>query len=85
MSITASEIVTELTTMLREQLVNLHNQTVNDVTAIVGRMEVRLTEYLDALQLEQLALAERISATESAVAALHLDVQQLATARADDA
>lgn len=64
MSITASEIVTELTKTLKEQLVSLHNQTVNDVTAIVARMEIRLTEYLDALQLEQLALAARVDALE---------------------
>lgn len=57
MSTEASDIVSSLTTALRQHLIELHNQNINDIQAIVARLEVRMVEELIGIK-DRLAQVE---------------------------
>lgn len=58
MSIESSDIVNSLVTALRAHLIELHNQNINDIQAIVARLEVRMVE-------ELIEIKERLARVES--------------------
>jgi len=60
MSIETSEIVSELSRSIRSGLIELHNQTINDVQGIVASTEVRLSGQLAMLEARLSALEQLV-------------------------
>lgn len=58
MSTETSDIVSSLTMALRQHLIELHNQNINDIQAIVARLEVRMVEELIGIK-DRLARVEK--------------------------
>lgn len=65
MSLKSSEIASSLATSLRHHLVELHNQTVNDVQGIVGSAETRILEQLITLTTHIQELRARLDVLEA--------------------
>lgn len=61
MSVEASEIITSLSTSLKQHLTDLHNQNTNDMQAIVSRVEERIV----ALQLAVTRIEQRLAEIEA--------------------
>lgn len=61
MSVKASEIITSMTTTFRQQMIELFNQNINDMQAIVSRMEERIV----ALQLAVARIEQRLDEIEA--------------------
>lgn len=65
MSTESSEIVTSLTTGLRQGLTDLHNQIVNDVQGIVLRVEERVSIRIAGLEAEVAELRKQLEERQS--------------------